>query len=93
MLIRAPACGTPVVAYNRGSVPEIIRNGVTGFVVRDLTAATRAISQIPNLSRRACRLEFETRFTAPRMAQAYVFVYRKVLRFRTKPPELTARAG
>ena len=93
VLIEALACGTPVVAYNRGSVPEIIKNGVTGFIVRDLKGATRAISQIPKLSRRACRLDFETRFTAPRMAQAYVFVYKKLLQFQAKSPALAARAG
>ena len=93
VLIEALACGTPVVAYNRGSIPEIIKDGVTGFIVSDLKAAAMAISQLSRLKRRACRHHFEARFTVSQMARAYESVYRRVLEFRADSPLLTAQAG
>jgi glycosyltransferase involved in cell wall biosynthesis len=93
VLIEALAYGTPVVAYNRGSIPEIIKDGVTGFIVSDLKAAAMAISQLSRLKRRACRHHFEARFTVSQMARAYESVYRRVLEFRADSPLLTAQAG
>jgi glycosyltransferase involved in cell wall biosynthesis len=71
VMIEAMACGTPVIAWRRGSVPEIIDHGVTGYVVDDETEALDAIKRIPDLDRAQIRAVFEKRFTARRMAGAY----------------------
>lgn len=78
VMIEAMACGTPVIAYNRGSVPEIIEDGVTGFVVEDELSAVAAIRDISKLSREAIRRRFEERFTARRMARDYLAIYRDI---------------
>jgi len=75
VLIEALACGTPVVAYRCGAVPEILQDGVTGFVVNDQPQAIDAARRIDAIDRRACRQAFESRFTARRMAQRYLAVY------------------
>jgi glycosyltransferase involved in cell wall biosynthesis len=79
VMIEAMACGTPVVATARGSVPEILDAGVTGSVVSTLDEAVEAVGRVEQLSRARCRETFERRFAAPRMAQDYVAVYRRVL--------------
>jgi glycosyltransferase involved in cell wall biosynthesis len=79
VMIEAMACGTPVIAYNRGSVPEIIEDGVTGFVVEDEAGAIGAVDRLAHLSRPAIRREFEKRFTARRMALDYLAVYRGLM--------------
>jgi glycosyltransferase involved in cell wall biosynthesis len=79
VMIEAMACGTPVIAFNRGSVAEIIDDGVTGFVVEDETGAIGAVDRLGHLSRQAIRKRFEERFTARRMAQEYLSVYRSLL--------------
>jgi glycosyltransferase involved in cell wall biosynthesis len=76
VMIEALACGTPVIAWRNGSVPEIIEDGVTGFLVEDIEAAVRAVGKIANLSRQQCRKAFEERFDISRMAANYVEVYR-----------------
>ena len=73
------ACGTPVVAYRCGSVPELVDDGVTGFVVDDLDAATKAVLKIKTLDRALCRHRFEERFSATRMAEEYVAIYQRLL--------------
>nr|WP_294525829.1 glycosyltransferase family 4 protein [uncultured Rhodopila sp.] len=78
VMIEAMACGTPVVAFNRGSVPEIIDDGVTGFIVQNEAGAIAAVSRLAQLSRRKVRAQFAARFTARRMAQDYVAIYRNV---------------
>ena len=84
VMIEAMACGTPVIAYNRGSVPEVIDEGVTGFIVEDEAGAMGAVDRLAHLSRPAIRRRFEERFTARRMALDYLSVYRS-LRERTAP--------
>jgi glycosyltransferase involved in cell wall biosynthesis len=79
VLIEAMACGTPVIAFNAGSVPEIIEDGLTGFVVEDESEAVRAADCLSGLSRRAIRRRFEERFTARRMARDYLAVYRSLI--------------
>jgi glycosyltransferase involved in cell wall biosynthesis len=79
VMIEAMACGTPVVAYNRGSVAEIIEDGVTGFVVEDETSAVAAVNRLSALNRHAIRKQFEARFTARRMALDYLAAYRSVM--------------
>jgi glycosyltransferase involved in cell wall biosynthesis len=78
VMIEAMACGTPVVAFNRGSVPELIDVGVTGFIVEDEVGAIGAVEQLSDISRVRVRKRFEERFTARRMAQEYLEVYRSL---------------
>src|ERR1700738_2868594 len=79
VMIEAMACGTPVIAYNRGSVAEIINDGLTGFVVEDETSAVASVGQLPGLNRAAVRKQFEERFTARRMALDYLAAYRSLM--------------
>ncbi len=78
VMIEAMACGTPVIAFNRGSVPEVIDDGLTGFVVEDINGAIGAVDRLGHLSREKIRRRFEERFTARRMAQDYLAVYRSL---------------
>jgi glycosyltransferase involved in cell wall biosynthesis len=75
VMIEALACGTPVLAWRGGSVPEIIEQGKSGFVVDNMTEAEAAVGRIGQLDRRVCRAAFETRFTAARMAEQYALAY------------------
>jgi glycosyltransferase involved in cell wall biosynthesis len=84
VMIEAMACGTPVIAFNAGSVPEIVEDGVTGFVVDSVTEACRAVQRLPELSRAVIRARFEQRFTSERMAEDYVGLYRR-LAVRRRP--------
>jgi glycosyltransferase involved in cell wall biosynthesis len=77
-MIEAMACGTPVVGFRRGSVPEIIDDGVTGFIVDDLDSAVACVARVGSLSRRRCREVFERRFQAAQMSQGYCDVYELV---------------
>ena len=79
VMIEAMACGTPVIAWNCGSVPEVVDPGVTGFVVDSVEEAVSAVSLIGNLDRRRIREVFDQRFTAARMARDYVSIYRRLL--------------
>ena len=76
VMIEAMACGTPVVAFERGSVPEVIEDGISGFVVSDVNEAVEALTHLDEIGRAACRAAFERRFTAERMAKDYLSVYR-----------------
>jgi glycosyltransferase involved in cell wall biosynthesis len=73
------ACGTPVIAYNRGSVPEIVEDGKTGFVVEDELSAISAVDRLADLDRAEIRKIFEVRFTARRMALDYLAAYRSLV--------------
>jgi len=84
VMIEAMACGTPVIAFNCGSVSEIIKNGQNGFIVKNEEEALQALKQIPNLSRKACREYFEQHFSASKMAQNYLELYEKLI--KTKYP-------
>jgi glycosyltransferase involved in cell wall biosynthesis len=79
VMIEAMACGTPVIAYNRGSVAEIIDEGLTGFVVEDEISAVAAVDRLSGLNRGAIRKQFEARFTARRMALDYLAAYRSLM--------------
>jgi len=78
VMIEAMACGTPVIAFNRGSVPEVVDDGLTGFIVEDVEGAIGAFDRLPQLSREKIRKQFEKRFTARRMAQEYLAAYRSL---------------
>lgn len=79
VMIESLACGTPVVAWRCGSVPEIIEDGVTGFIVENMRDAIEATKKISKLSRKNCRKSFEERFTSSRMAKDYLKIYRKII--------------
>ncbi len=79
VLIEALACGTPVLAYRRGSIPEIIEDKVTGFVCEGLDEMAASVQCIPEIDRRQCRVTFEQRFSAERMALDYLRVYQQVV--------------
>jgi glycosyltransferase involved in cell wall biosynthesis len=78
-VIEAMACGTPVIACNRGSMPELIDHGVTGFLVDSVDEAVAAIARIDEIDRAACRAAVMERFTVDRMADAYLALYRSIL--------------
>lgn len=86
VMIEALACGTPVIAWRRGSVPEVIDDGVTGFVVDSVEQAVQAVGQVAGLSRRVCRQVFEERFDAARMTWDYLQVYRRLVHAGSEPP-------
>jgi len=82
VMIEAMACGTPVVAFNNGSVPEVLENGVTGFIVNSEDEAVRAVHDISRLDRGRIRTEFERRFTAQHMAKNYLKLYSRLVKSR-----------
>jgi glycosyltransferase involved in cell wall biosynthesis len=84
-MIEAMACGTPVIAYRNGSVPEVVREGVSGFIVDNIHSAVEAVRRADSIDRRSCRREFEERFTSRRMAREYVSIYESVLAGSLKP--------
>ena len=79
VLIEALACGTPVVAFDEGSVPEVVEDGVTGFLVQSVNEAVGALGRLPSIDRAVCRRVFEERFTASRMAASYVDIYERLI--------------
>jgi glycosyltransferase involved in cell wall biosynthesis len=79
VMIEAFACGTPVVAYRHGSIPEIMEGGVTGFVVTNQEEAVRAARQIGTIDRKGCRAAFDRRFTVAHMAGNYLRIYQQLL--------------
>jgi glycosyltransferase involved in cell wall biosynthesis len=91
VMIEALACGTPVIAYPSGSVPEIIEDGTVGFVVKDVDAAVDAVHCLSEIDRRSCRKHFERHFTAERMARDYLTIYQRLV--REEPSALTLNDG
>jgi glycosyltransferase involved in cell wall biosynthesis len=79
-MIESLACGTPVIAWQHGSVAEVLEPGVTGFLCEDVGAAVRAVGRLDRLSREACRESFERRFTSERMASDYLALYERLIR-------------
>jgi glycosyltransferase involved in cell wall biosynthesis len=92
VMIEAMACGTPVIAYNRGSVPEIVEEDLTGYVVEDETGAVAAVGRLAQLDRGTVRKQFETRFTARRMALDYVAAYQSLIEAREPRIKLVSSA-
>jgi glycosyltransferase involved in cell wall biosynthesis len=78
-VVEAMACGTPVIAFDRGSMSEIIREGLTGFVVTDVKAASEAVRRVGELDRKAIRAEAVRRFDSNRMVDEYVGAYGRAL--------------
>lgn len=76
VMIESLACGTPIIAFRHGSVPEIIRDGVTGYIVDTVEEMTQAVQRLGNIDRRACRADIENRFSLEQMASGYEEAYR-----------------
>jgi glycosyltransferase involved in cell wall biosynthesis len=79
-LIEAMACGCPVIAINHGSIPEIIKNGVTGYVVEDVESMVAAVEGIESIDRAVCRTHALTNFSAEKMADGYEEMYKKIMK-------------
>jgi glycosyltransferase involved in cell wall biosynthesis len=79
VMIESMACGTPVIAYPFGSVPEIVTDGISGFIVRDIDAAVDAVSRISEVDRHKCRKHFELSFSDHRMAKDYLNIYQRLM--------------
>lgn len=73
-----------MIAYRRGSVPEVLEDGVTGYIVADIEEAVQAVARVSTISRTRCREVFEERFSVSRMAQDYLRIYQRLLQGRTK---------
>ncbi|MEZ0390936.1 MAG: glycosyltransferase family 4 protein [Pseudobdellovibrionaceae bacterium] len=80
VMIESMACGTPVIAFPSGSVPEVVLHGKTGFLIRSVDEAVEAVHRIPEIRRRDCREHFEALFSAERMAKDYVTIYERIIR-------------
>jgi glycosyltransferase involved in cell wall biosynthesis len=93
VMIEAMACGTPVIAFNRGSVPEVIENGVSGFVVEDEISAVAAVKRLHTLPRETVRKAFEARFSSKVMAQNYIASYEELLRQKRRTVLREVNAG
>jgi len=85
VMIEALATGTPVIAWRRGSVPEVVQHGVTGFIVSNTDEAVEAVAQLDHLDRKECRKDFEARFTSERMAKDYFRLYEDAIASRSAP--------
>ena len=88
VLAEAQACGTPVISFNRGAAPEIVRDGVTGFIVNDVEEMVRSVARVPEIDPRACRQHVERHFDAPVMADNYLRVYESILKSQASDPAL-----
>ena len=79
VMIEAMACGCPVIAFRRGSVPEVMKDGVSGFIVENVEEAIAACAKLDQIDRTKVRAYFDERFTSHRMAQDYVNVYQRLI--------------
>ena len=82
-IVESMACGTPVIAFDRGSMPELIENGQNGFLVSNVNEAVEAVARIKAIDRAACRRHVERRFTVERMIDEYINVYERILKDRS----------
>jgi len=80
VMVEAMACGTPTIAFNRGAVPEIVKDGKTGFIVENVYQMAKAVEKISLISRKKCREWVEKNFTAEKMAMGYEKIYKKILK-------------
>jgi len=92
-VIEAMACGTPIIAFRRGSVPEVVEDGTSGFVVDTIEEAVRAVRRIVSLHRIRVRAAFERRFTAERMARDYMQIYQELTTARFRSEQLRTVNG
>ena len=83
-IIESMACGTPVIAFNKGSMPEIIKNNENGFIVNTVDEAINRVEKIKEIDRMSCRRHVEDQFTVERMAKQYIQVYQSILETKIK---------
>jgi glycosyltransferase involved in cell wall biosynthesis len=93
VMIEAMACGTPVIAYRVGSVPEIVDEGTTGYMVNTVEEAVKAVARVSSLDRQICRRVFEERFSVRRMCSDYLEVYEGLRNRTPEEPDLTSAGG
>ena len=93
VMIESMACGTPVIAYEGGSVSEVMEDGVTGFIVNDIEQAVEGVRRVRDLDRARCRQIFSKRFTASRMATDYVNVYMRLADSRMRKVEQSVESS
>jgi glycosyltransferase involved in cell wall biosynthesis len=93
VMIEALACGTPVIAYKRGSVPEVVEDKKAGFIVNDIDEAVKAVNSLHVISRKTCRDIFENRFTVSRMAEDYLALYQHIIEEKQKQKKLSGLQG
>lgn len=93
VMSEAMACGTPVIAYRRGAVPEVMEHGVTGFIINHLHEAINAVSELDSIDRRQCRRVFEQRFSSQRMTQDYLRLYEQQIQQRELPVQNSSSKG
>jgi glycosyltransferase involved in cell wall biosynthesis len=84
VMIEAMACGTPVIAFRRGSVSEVIDHEATGFIVDDIEESLQVLAKIPHFDRERCRMVFEQRFSAARMAGDYLKIYQRLIETKSR---------
>lgn len=89
-VVEAMACGTPVVAFNKGSMPELITSGVNGFIVENVNEAVKSLGQIPKIDRQYCRDTVEKRFSVERMVDDYIEVYQQIIQEAKMPRRVEA---
>lgn len=85
-VVESMACGTPVIAFNKGSMPELIESGKNGFIVSDVEEAVSALGKIPEINRQYCRNIVEEKFTVEKMVDNYIKVYQQILNEKKKRP-------
>ena len=88
-MIEALACGTPVIAWRRGSVPEVLADGKTGYIVESVPEAVNAVGRLDRLNRGECRRVFEESFSDKRMARDYLSVYERLVKLADPAFNLT----
>jgi len=97
VMIESLATGTPLIAFRRGSVPEIVKPGETGFIVENVDEACKAVASLSSIDRRNCRKDFDNRFTPERMAKDYLKIYQQICHGkrhrRVRPKVLTAETA
>jgi hypothetical protein len=93
VMIEAMACGTPVIGFRCGSVPEVVEDGVSGFVVETADQAAAAVARVANLDRTKVRAAFEHRFTIERTARDYLKIYHQLISSRTRPTRFRKANG
>jgi len=91
VVIEAMACGTPVIAFRNGSVPELLTEGVSGFLAGSVEEAVGAVARLDEIDRKRVRTSFETRFTVERMARDYVSIYERLTAAETTPDRMSRR--
>jgi len=89
VMAESMACGTPVLALNQGSIPEVVKNKVTGFVENDIDSLIKRVKEVENIDRTTCRKYVEDNFSAERMTEGYLAVFRKIISSKIKELEVS----